>query len=184
MNLFITFLEIGFKHILEGYDHLLFLAGLIVVSKSLKQLLPVVTAFTIAHSATLILSAFGIISLNPLLTETLIAVSIVYVGVENIFKEKFNGRWLIAFGFGLVHGAGFSGHLTALLQSVMGTGQIWSSLIGFNIGIELGQVVVILIAFPLLFLIRKKVKQETLVPVFSSAIAMVGFVLVITRLWF
>lgn len=184
MNIFISFLEIGFKHILEGYDHLLFLAGLIIVSNNLKQLLPVVTAFTIAHSTTLILSAFEIVSLNPLLTETLIAASIVYIGIENIFKKKFNGRWIIAFGFGLIHGAGFSGHLTGLLQTVMTTGKTWSSLIGFNIGIELGQLIVILIAFPLLFLIRKKVKQGTLVPVFSSAIAVIGFVLVITRLLF
>ncbi|OGU37252.1 MAG: hypothetical protein A2068_01500 [Ignavibacteria bacterium GWB2_35_6b] len=184
MSIFISFLEIGFSHILEGYDHLLFLTGLIIVSKNFKQLLPVVTAFTIAHSTTLILSALEIISLNSLLTETLIAASIVYVGAENIFKKNFNGRWSIAFGFGLIHGAGFSGHLTGLLKTVMGAGKVWSSLIGFNIGIELGQVAVILIAFPLLFLIGKKVAQETLVTVFSSTIAAAGFVLIVVRLWF
>ena len=119
MDNFNLFLEVGFRHILEGYDHLLFLAGLIIVAKDFRSLFPVITAFTIAHSTTLILSALGILSLNPTLTETLIAVSISYVGIENLIRKSIQFRWVIAGGFGLIHGAGFSGHLIKLLRSVL-----------------------------------------------------------------
>jgi len=99
MENLILFLEVGFRHILEGYDHLLFLAGLIIVAKDFRSLFPVITAFTIAHSTTLILSALGILSLNPTLTETLIAASIAYVGIENLIRKNMQYRWIIAGGF-------------------------------------------------------------------------------------
>jgi hydrogenase/urease accessory protein HupE len=183
MQNFSMFLGLGFNHIMEGYDHLLFLLGLVIVSRDWRSLLRVISAFTIAHSTTLVLSALGIVSLPPILTETLIAASIVYVGIENVVRRGGGGRWVVAGLFGLVHGAGFSGHLTGLLKSVLGMGSMWPSLIGFNVGIELGQIAVIAIVFPLLYLVRRKGKEELIVSELSRAIAAVGAVLIVWRLW-
>jgi len=183
MEIFILFLEVGFRHILEGYDHLLFLAGLIIVAKDLRSLFPVITAFTLAHSTTLILSALGILSLNPTITETLIAASIAYVGIENLIRKRMQFRWIIAGGFGLIHGAGFSGHLTELLKSMLGIGNIWSPLIGFNLGIEAGQFAVLLLVYPAIRFVQIKKKQDLMVKYTSFAIAVAGVALVLTRLW-
>ena len=183
MENLILFLEVGFRHILEGYDHLLFLAGLIIVAKDFRSLFPVITAFTIAHSTTLILSALGILSLNPTLTETLIAASIAYVGIENLIRKNMQYRWIIAGGFGLIHGAGFSGHLTQLLKSVFGIGNIWSPLIGFNLGIEAGQFAVLLLIYPAIRFVQIKKKQNLIVSYTSFAIVVIGVALVITRIW-
>src|SRR2546421_11835857 len=101
---FEAFFKIGFYHILEGYDHLLFLLGLIIITKNFRSLFSVISAFTVAHSTTLILSALGILSLPPAITESLIALSIVYVGIENIVKGNSNKRWIVAGSFGLIHG--------------------------------------------------------------------------------
>ncbi|HET9135052.1 MAG TPA: HupE/UreJ family protein [Candidatus Kapabacteria bacterium] len=181
MNLFGTFFQLGFEHILTGYDHLLFLLALIIVTKETKSILSVISAFTIAHSTTLILSALEIISLPPVLTESLIALSIVYVGIENIVRSNTKSRWIVAASFGLIHGAGFSGHLTEILKGMLGSGNIWMPLIGFNIGIEAGQVVVIAIALPLLALVKKYGKEHQIVIEISRVIACVGAVLLVWR---
>lgn len=182
MENLILFLQIGFRHILEGYDHLLFLIGLIIVTRNLKTLLSIATAFTITHSTTLILSALGILSLNPTVTETLIAASIAYVGAENLIRDDQKYRWVVAGSFGFIHGAGFSGHLTELLKSMMSIGSIFAPLSGFNIGIEAGQVVVITLVYPIFWYIRKKGKQKIVVQTASALIAICGILLVITRL--
>ena len=182
MENFILFLQIGFRHILEGYDHLLFLLGLIIVTKDLKSLLSIASAFTITHSTTLILSALGILSINPTVTETLIAVSIAYVGFENLIRKDQKYRWIVAGTFGFIHGAGFSGHLTELLKSMLGMGNIWAPLMGFNIGIELGQVAVIILVYPVFLYLRKIEKQKLIVPAASVIIAAAGIFLVILRL--
>jgi hydrogenase/urease accessory protein HupE len=182
MENFILFLQIGFRHILEGYDHLLFLAGLIIVTRDLKSILKVATAFTVTHSTTLILSALGILSLNPGITEALIAASIAYVGIENLFIKNQDYRWIVAGSFGLIHGAGFSGHLTELLKSMLGMGNIWAPLTGFNVGIELGQLTVILIVFPIFVYIRKMKKELVVVPAISIMIAASGIFLMIYRI--
>jgi hydrogenase/urease accessory protein HupE len=135
MEQFEAFFKIGFYHILEGYDHLLFLIALIIVTKDLRSLLSVISAFTIAHSTTLVLSALGILSLPPVVTESLIALSIIYVGIENVVRGQTKGRWIVAGSFGLIHGAGFSGHLTDILKGMMAMGDIWSPHMGFNVGI-------------------------------------------------
>lgn len=181
--MFTVFLELGFDHILDGYDHLLFLAGLIIVATDWRSLLAVISAFTVTHSTTLVLSALDIISLDPMLTETLIAASIAYVGIENIVVREQRRRWLVAGGFGLIHGAGFSGHLTGLLRNMMDMGTIWGPLIGFNVGIEIGQIVVIAISVPMIYGFKKLGKWELLVPEFSRIIAAVGVFLVISRVW-
>ena len=121
------------RHILEGYDHLLFLAGLVVVAQSWRSLLGVISAFTVAHSTTLVLSALGMISLTPSITESLIAASIAYVGIENVVVGEYKWRWAIAGTFGFVHGAGFSSHLTGLLKTILGSGMIWPPLLGLGL---------------------------------------------------
>ncbi len=181
--MFSVFLELGFDHILDGYDHLLFLAGLIIAATEWRALLAVISAFTIAHSTTLVLSALEIVSLDPTLTETLIAASIAYVGIENLVMKEQRRRWLVAGAFGLIHGAGFSGHLTELLKSMMEMGTIWAPLVGFNIGIELGQIVVIAISIPVIYGFKRFGKWEVLVPEFSRVIAAIGVFLVISRVW-
>ena len=181
--MFTVFLELGFDHILDGYDHLLFLAGLIIVATDWRALLAVISAFTVTHSTTLVLSALEIISLDPKLTETLIAASIAYVGIENLVMKGQSRRWIVAGIFGLIHGAGFSGHLTELLRSMMDMGNIWSPLIGFNIGIEIGQIVVIGVSVPVIYAFKRMGKWELLVPEFSRVIAAVGVFLVVSRVW-
>jgi hydrogenase/urease accessory protein HupE len=178
---FTAFFKIGFFHILEGYDHLLFLLGLIIVTKNFRSLFSVISAFTIAHSTTLILSALGILSLPPVLTESLIALSIVYVGIENVVRTETKNRWIVAGGFGLIHGAGFSGHLTDILKGMMDMGNIFVPLTGFNLGIEAGQITVILIVFPLMWLVRKYGKERQIVMEVSRVIAAVGAVLLVFR---
>jgi hydrogenase/urease accessory protein HupE len=183
MQEFELFLHLGFDHILDGYDHILFLLGLVVVIKSWKEMLTVISAFTVAHSTTLVLSALGILNLNPTLTEVLIAASISYVGIENIVRESFPRRWIVSGSFGLIHGAGFSANLTELLSSSMTTSSFVHSLIGFNLGIEVGQIFVIALMWPALYMIRRSTKEKVIMTEISRMIAAVGLFLVIFR-WF
>lgn len=180
--MFPQFIQIGFQHILEGYDHLLFLAALVLVSKKWQDLLSVISAFTIAHTTTIVLCMIGVLSLPSLLTESLIAASIAYAGVENIVRHSFDKRWLIAGAFGLVHGAGFSGHLVSVLQPLLGTGQVWGPIFGFTFGIEMGQLAVISIIFPAVLLARYYRKELVFVRAFSAVIAIAGTTLLVLRL--
>lgn len=180
--MFTQFISIGFHHILEGYDHLLFLAALVVVSRRWQDLLSVISAFTIAHTTTIVLCVFGVLSLPSLLTESLIAASIAYAGIENILRQKFDRRWMIAGAFGLVHGAGFSGHLVSVLQPLLGTGEVWRPIFGFTFGIELGQFAVITLIYPAVLVARRFEQERVFVRSFSALIALAGSVLFILRL--
>ncbi|HTE39897.1 MAG TPA: HupE/UreJ family protein [Steroidobacteraceae bacterium] len=146
-----SFVSLGFFHILEGIDHLLFLFCLVIPTRSVRALIPAITAFTVAHSITLISSAFGLaptsLWFGPLI-ETLIALSVFYMACENIFGAQFKKRWLIVFAFGLVHGFGFSFLLADRMQ--FAGDHLVSALLAFNVGVELGQLVVLVIAVPLL----------------------------------
>src|SRR5262249_13682955 len=140
----LRFVELGFFHILDGTDHLLFLLCLVIPFRRFRALIPVVTAFTAAHSITLIASAYNLgpdVLWFPPLIETLIAISIVYMALENIVGgSTVRRRWIMSFGFGLVHGFGFS---FALRQSLQFAGShLLTSLLSFNIGVELGQLLV------------------------------------------
>jgi len=140
------FTVLGFTHILPlGLDHILFVLGLFLLSTRMAPLLIQVTAFTIAHSVTLALSVYGIVSLSPTIVEPLIAASIVYVAVENMLTSQLKPwRALVVFGFGLLHGLGFAG----VLQEVgLPHGQFVPALISFNVGVELGQLAVIMLAY-------------------------------------
>lgn len=141
----------GFFHILGGVDHLLFLLCLVIPFRRLGSLVTIVTGFTVAHSVTLIGSAYGLapdVIWFPPLVETLIATSIVYMALENIVKPAPGHRWLLAFGFGLVHGFGFSFALRDSLQ--FAGNHLLTALLSFNVGVELGQLLVLVVCVPLL----------------------------------
>ncbi len=165
------FVKDGFFHILDGIDHLLFLLCLVIPFRRLRPLVLVVTSFTIAHSITLIASAFdmapGALWFPPLI-ETLIAASIVYMGLENIVAPQLWRRWLITFGFGLVHGFGFSFALRERLQ--FAGSHLLTSLLAFNVGVELGQVLVLLIAVPLIGFLFRFVIAERMGTIILSAL--------------
>lgn len=164
------FVKDGFFHILDGTDHLLFLLCLVVPFRRLRPLAAVVTAFTVAHSITLIASAYDLAPSAlwfPPLVELLIAVSIVYMALENIVGSNVQRRWMITFGFGLVHGFGFS---FALRDSLQFAGDhLLTSLLSFNIGVELGQLLVLILAIPLLDLTFKRVVAERVGTIILSA---------------
>ena len=168
---FYLFARDGFFHILDGTDHLLFLLCLVIPFRKLRPLAVVVTAFTVAHSVTLIASAYGWAPDSlwfPPLIETLIAISIVYMAFENIVGAKLERRWMVTFGFGLVHGFGFSFLLRERLQ--FAGDHLVSSLLAFNVGVELGQLFVLIIAVPLLSLIFRFVVAERIGTVLMSAL--------------
>ena len=166
-----TFIELGFFHILDGIDHLLFLLCLVIPFRRFGRLVPVVTSFTVAHSITLIAAAFGFAPNTlwfPPLIETLIALSIVYMAFENIVGPKLRHRWLLAFGFGLVHGFGFSFMLSETLQ--FAGSHLITSLLAFNVGVELGQLLVLLLAIPVLELSFRYLVTERIGTMLLSAL--------------
>jgi HupE / UreJ protein len=170
------FVVSGFEHILGGIDHLLFLACLALPLRSLRALVPVITAFTVAHSVTLIASAYGIAPgaiWFPPLVEALIAVSVVAMAVENVVAAAsqtsggMRRRWMVVFGFGLIHGFGFSFALRQTLQ--FAGAHLLTSLLSFNIGVELGQLAVLLVLVPMLSWLFSRVVAEKLGIVLISA---------------
>lgn len=168
---FLRFVTLGFEHILGGFDHLLFVLCLVVPIRRLRPLVAVITSFTVAHSITLIGSAMGLAPdalWFPPLVETLIALSIVYMALENIVGAKIERRWILAFAFGLVHGFGFSFVLQDSLQ--FAGSHLVSSLLAFNVGVELGQLLVIGIAIPILGALYRWVVAERVGVIVISAI--------------
>jgi hypothetical protein len=167
----LRFVEAGFFHILDGADHLLFLFCLVIPFRRFRSLVLVVTAFTLAHSITLIASAynFGPEALwFPPLIETLIAISIVYMALENIVGSNVGRRWMIAFGFGLVHGFGFSFALRETLQ--FAGDHLLTSLLAFNVGVELGQLLVLALLIPALEVLFRFVVAERIGTIILSAL--------------
>jgi len=167
----LTFVRLGFLHILDGTDHLLFLFCLVIPFRRLQALVPVVTSFTVAHSITLIASAYNLAPdalWFPPLVETLIAASIVYMALENIVGTKgVDRRLAITFGFGLVHGFGFSFALRQTLQ--FAGSHMLASLLSFNMGVELGQLLVLTALIPLLDLLFRYVVAERMGTIILSA---------------
>ena len=164
------FVKLGVGHILGGIDHLLFVFCLVIPFRRIKQLVLIVTAFTVAHSITLASAALGIVPDGlwfPPLIETLVAASILYMALENIIGAKLHRRWLIAFGFGLVHGFAFSFALSESLQ--FAGSHLAISLFTFNVGVEIGQILVLAAAVPLVSFAFKRVVAERLGIVILSA---------------
>jgi len=167
----LQFVKLGFLHILDGTDHLLFLFCLVIPFRRFRQLLLVVTSFTVAHSITLIASAYNMAPdalWFPPLVEMLIAMSIVYMALENIAGVRTDRRWMITFGFGLVHGFGFSFALRETLQ--FAGSYMLTSLLSFNLGVELGQLLVLALLIPALDFVLKHVVEERMGTIILSAI--------------
>jgi hydrogenase/urease accessory protein HupE len=172
------FVLLGIEHILTGYDHIAFLVALVVVAPSLRAVLPIITAFTAAHSITLLLAALRLVSLDSRLIESAIAVSICYVAVENLFRRKATRRWLVAFCFGLVHGFGFA---SVLQNLIVGRANLVSSVVSFNVGVELGQLMIFAALLPLLRLLGALIEPRKMTIAASAAIGLLGFVWVLER---
>ena len=151
-RVFGSYLVLGIEHIFLGYDHVAFILGVILWGRRLKHLVLVVTAFTLAHSITLSLAVLDVLSLPSALVEALIAASIVYVALENFFVRDIEGRWRLTFLFGLVHGFGFAG---ALRQFGLPDAAIIPALAAFNLGVEIGQIGILIVAVPALLLLDR-----------------------------
>ena len=168
----LRFVKLGFLHILDGIDHLLFLLCLVVPFRRFRPLLAIVTSFTVAHSITLIASTLGLapsgLWFAPFI-ETVIALSIAYLAFENIVGARLERRWLLAFGFGLVHGFGFSFYLRESLQ--FAGAHLATSLLSFNVGVELGQVFVLLLAVPVLGWFFQRVPERIGIILLSAIVA-------------
>ena len=165
------FVKLGVEHILDGIDHLLFVLCLVIPFRKPRPLIAIVTSFTVAHSITLIASASGLAPdalWFPPLVEMLIALSIVYMAFENIVGAKVERRWVIAFAFGLVHGFGFSFLLRESLQ--FAGSHLTMSLVAFNLGVELGQLVVLAVAIPALAVLFRYVVAERIGTILLSAL--------------
>jgi hydrogenase/urease accessory protein HupE len=185
INSFADFLVLGVKHIWTGYDHLLFLFGLLIVTRNFISALKIITCFTIAHSLTLAVATLSLVQISSRIVEPLIAASIVYVGIENLLRgDDPKGRWLLTFAFGLIHGFGFASVLRELGVGANGSG-IAVPLVSFNLGVELGQIVVAGLALPVIWKLRtKSVFIRRWVPACSAIVVLLGGFWFVQRVWF
>lgn len=180
---FFDFFRLGVEHIVTGYDHLFFLLGLLLVCVRWQSLLIIITCFTVGHSLTLALATLDVVRLPTRLTEPLIATTILFVGLENIWRRgaEPKGRWAVTALFGLVHGFGFASVLRDLGVGSNGMG-IAMPLFGFNLGVELGQIAFAAVVLPLLWWLRKEPAfARRVVPVLSSFVALAGLYWLIER---
>lgn len=174
-----SFLRLGVEHILTGYDHLVFLFGLVLVGGRLRSLVGAISAFTLAHSITLALAVLGVWAPSPRIVEPAIALSIVWVGIENFFVRDAHGRWRITFPFGLIHGFGFAG---ALREIDLPRARIPAALVSFNLGVEAGQLAVMALVVPAIVLLRKRgLIGRTSTLVLSAGVAVAGTYWFLTR---
>jgi hypothetical protein len=165
------FVRLGIEHIFLGYDHICFLLALIILGGRLRDLIKIVTAFTIAHSFTLILAALQVVHLPSRLIESGIAISIAYVATENFFLRRADHRWLLTFCFGLVHGFGFANVLHDLGLPTRG---LVPSLLAFNVGVEIGQLCIVLLLFPITLWLSRQRFQRPVVLTVSSLILLLA----------
>ena len=171
------FLLLGLEHIFTGYDHILFVISLLFGAKTFKNILSLVTAFTIAHSFTLILATLEIVQLPGRFVESAIALSIIYVALINIFSPDSKHQPWLAFGFGLIHGFGFAGILSEMR---LDGNHLATSLLSFNIGIEIGQLIIVSVVFPILLWVKKLTFKPVKWVIPGTSVAILAFGLV----WF
>ena len=169
------FFVLGVEHIATGYDHILFLLALLLVGGGVRSLVGIVSAFTVAHSITLALATLEIVTLPSRPVEAVIALSIAWVALENVVLDRSAGRWRITFAFGLVHGFGFA---TVLRGLHLPPRELAASLLAFNLGVEAGQVVVVLLAYPIIAAIQRVPQRRAIVGVCS------GVILAVALFWF
>lgn len=176
------YLQLGYQHILpKGLDHILFVLALFFASSRLKPLVWQISAFTLAHTLTLALAVLGLITLSPAIVEPVIALSIAFVAIENlVFKDMQRWRPLIVFGFGLFHGLGFAG---VLVELGLPPGQLLPSLLSFNLGVEAGQLTIILAMWFALHRSRDANWYPVLAKGASALIAMVALWWVVERVF-
>jgi hydrogenase/urease accessory protein HupE len=170
------FLRLGIAHIWTGYDHLLFLFGLLVVCRSFRSIVAIISCFTVAHSITLALATLNVVAIPSRIIEPMIAASIFYVGIENLVRRgaEPRGRWALTFAFGLVHGFGFASVLRELGVGSNGHG-LAMPLFTFNLGVEIGQVTIAAIVLPIVWQLRKNPAfLRRGVPVLSALVAAAG----------
>ena len=149
------FFTLGVEHIVTGYDHLLFLLALLIGGGSLVASAKIITSFTVAHSITLAVAVFGLVELSSGFVEAMIALSIIYVGAENLLDRRLGRRWIITFAFGHVHGFGFA----SILREVglgSGGGGVALPLLSFNLGVEVGQVALAMIILPFIWQLQRR----------------------------
>jgi hydrogenase/urease accessory protein HupE len=173
-QLMLKFAAAGVEHIVTGYDHICFLIALILWAHGVWPVVKVVTAFTISHSITLSLAALDIVVLPTSLTEAAIAASIVFVALENFFSRKIDKRWIVAFIFGFIHGFGFA---SGLKELGVPREAVVPALLSFNLGVELGQLGIVLVLVPALLFIDRHTegkRHEKLVYGVSAIIALLG----------
>lgn len=177
------FIRLGVEHIWTGYDHLLFLFSLLVVCRSFRSIVTIVSCFTLAHSITLALATLEVVNIPSRFVEPAIAASIVYVGLENLWRRgaEPRGRWALTFAFGLVHGFGFASVLRDLGIGSSNEG-IAIPLLSFNLGVEMGQIVVASAVLPLVWQLRKHEKFVTRgVPALSAVVTVAGLYWLLQR---
>jgi hydrogenase/urease accessory protein HupE len=173
------YFTLGIEHILSGTDHLLFLFALLLITSKASDILKIVTAFTVAHSITLFLAASNIISVRPTVVESAIALTIAYVAVENLVVKEAGKRWVLTFLFGLIHGMGFAG---ALKEVGLPQDYFVSSLLSFNVGVEMGQMAVVLVILPILLKLSKLPWYRRLVYAGSGVIILIALKLFAERI--
>jgi hydrogenase/urease accessory protein HupE len=170
---FPEFFLLGVEHILMGFDHLAFLFALLIIGGSLRDAAKIITSFTVAHSITLALATFDLVSLSPGIVEPLIAASIIYVGIENIFRSEIKARWLLTFAFGLIHGFGFATVLRELGIGAQGGAVV--PLLAFNLGVETGQIAIAALVLPLIWKLKWQPSFALrFVPACSILVALAG----------
>lgn len=180
---FWLYIQSGFEHIVpKGLDHILFVLGLFFSSLSFIALLKQITSFTLAHSITLALASIGIVVIPGSIVEPLIALSIVWIAVENIFFSRLSKwRYIMIFAFGLLHGLGFA---AVLAEYGLPKDSLVASLFAFNVGVELGQLAVVAVAFMLTYLIKQRVWYRKWVQLpLSVLIGFIGFYWFIERVF-
>lgn len=167
-----AFVPMGVRHIATGWDHIVFLVALLFVRARARSVALTVTAFTVAHSLTLALAVTGTFVPSPRFVEPAIALSIAYVGVENLFVKNGEGRWRVTFPFGLVHGFGFA---VALAELQLPRRALVGALAGFNLGVELGQLTIVVLVWPVLHrLWRVEIFDKRVAPALSVLVAAIG----------
>lgn len=176
------FLRWGMHHIFIGYDHIAFLLALLLAARTMLEMVKIATSFTVAHSLTLLLAALDVIRMTPRIAESLIAASIVYVAVENFWLKDGRFRWILTFAFGLVHGVGFS---SVLKERLAGSSEILMPVVSFNLGVELGQIAILLVAYPLASWARKgsEERRRRLLVWGSGTILLLGLTWLVERLF-
>ena len=177
----LSFIAMGVEHILGGLDHLLFLVALLALSRGVWPIVRIVTGFTVAHSITLSLAALGVVDVPSRVVEPLIAATIVWVAVENLVFPATRWRWLVATTFGLVHGLGFASGLTAL---GLPRDAMVRALIGFNVGVELGQLAFVAVVMPVVVWLAKPGRIPVLPQVLSAIVAVMGAIWLVERVFF